>query len=145
MSANVGPQTSHRALRALLLVLAVLIGLAGVITLFGTTWLYTTFITPAFGVGTLITDVILKYVGVLALVMAYLLYTASRDPVRYVAVIDAFAGAAILFALIDMYSVVYLGLSSYYSPYLIWGRAFVRLALAGVLIAMRPRGASTAS
>ncbi len=82
--------------------------------------------------------VMLKVFGVIALFGAYLLYAASRDPVRYVAVIDAFAFLLLAVAAIDVYALVVVHLT--FAPWVIL-RTVVRVALAIALIVLRPRGA----
>ena len=133
---------SHRALRILLLILSVVAGLGGLLVLFGTGFIASKaptiwFAAPGFA------DLFLKFAGIVAITMAYLAYTASRDPVRYVAFIDAFAFLLIAAAVLDVYGLVVIHTSPFYPAGYVVGRSIVRLALAFVLVALRPRGTAS--
>jgi hypothetical protein len=131
--------SSYAALRGLLTVLCVLVALAALLALFGTAWLLHTFL-PAASVETSAwLFIISKFLSVLAFMLSYLLFAAARDPERYVAVIDAFAGALILLSIVDVYGLVALNFGALYPAWAILLRAAFRLALGVALIALRPR------
>ena len=75
------------------------------------------------------------------LMVSVMLFFASRDPERNVAIIDALIMGLCILALTPLVSLYTLDVRSLYPAYLIWGRALVRLALAGVLYYLRPREA----
>ena len=130
---------SHHALRMLLYVLSAIEGIAGVALLFATGWVlsfapkmlalpYTAFVVA-----------LVKGIGILALALGYLFCVAARDPVRYVAIIDTLIFVLISAAALNVYAVVSLHLGALYpSPYLIV-RAALQVAVAIMLLALRPK------
>ena len=128
----------HRGLRVLLGVLAVVVGLGGLVTLLGASWLLGLDAMRGLLSGSAI-GLVLRFVGALALGLGYLLYQAARDPVRYAAVIDVFAFLLIVGAIIDVYAALTHLVGGPFLPAVIWGRAALRIAIAIVLIAWRPR------
>lgn len=135
---------SHKALRILLLIFAILAAIGGLVTLFGSTYV------ASLGVMHLnfapygLVPMLLKFVGIVALALAYLMYVTSKDPIRYVAVIDAFAFLLIAAACIDLYALVVWHAAPFYPAAFVIARAIVRVTLAVVLIALRPREGSLA-
>jgi hypothetical protein len=80
-----------------------------------------------------------KEMGGLALMGSVMLFLASRDPERNVAIIDAVSVGLCILAVTPLVSLYTSDLGRLYPGYLIWGRSLVRLALAGVLYYLRPR------
>lgn len=132
---------SDSVLRILLYVIAGIEGIVGIALIFATGWVlsfapkmlafpYTAFVIA-----------LVKGIGIVALALGYLLCVAARDPVRYVAIIDTLVFVLVAAAALNVYAVVALNLGALYpSPYLIV-RAASQLALAVVLLALRPRQA----
>lgn len=83
----------------------------------------------------------LKEMGGIVLMVSVMLFFASRDPERNVAIIDALIVGLCILALTPLVSLYTLDLRDLFPGYLIWGRVLVRLALAGVLCYLRPREA----
>ena len=83
----------------------------------------------------------LKEMGGIVLMVSVMLFFASRDPERNVAIIDALIVGLCILTLTPLVSLYTLDVRSLYPAYLIWGRAFIRLALAGGLYYLRPREA----
>jgi hypothetical protein len=83
----------------------------------------------------------LKEMSGLVLMLAVLLFFASRDPERNVAIIDALMVGLCISAVTPLISFYTLDLGKLYPAYTTWGRSLVRLALAGVLYYLRPREA----
>lgn len=81
----------------------------------------------------------LKETGGLLLTLSLLVFFAVRDPARNVAIIDALIIGLCLASLTPIYSFYTLGLDRFFPAYLIWVRAAVRLAFAGLLYYLRPR------
>jgi hypothetical protein len=134
----VATSSRYAALQGLLTVLTVLAALGALLALFGTTWLLHTFL-PAASVDTATwLSITMKSLGVIALMLSYLLSAAARDPVRYLAVIDAFAGALVLLSIVDVYGLVALNFGALYPVWAILLRAAFRVALAITLVALRP-------
>jgi hypothetical protein len=130
----------HKALRVLLLVVAIVPAPAGVLLLLGSGVVASfapvgwQFAPVGFAV------VLLKFIGAVVLALAYLSYAASRDPVRNVAFIDAFIFLLIAAAAIDLYALAVLHAAPFYPPAFVVARSIIRLAIAIVLIVLRPRG-----
>jgi uncharacterized BrkB/YihY/UPF0761 family membrane protein len=83
----------------------------------------------------------LKEVSGLVLMLAVLLFLASRDPERNVAIIDALAVGLCIAAITPLVSFYTLDLGKLYPAYGAWGRAIVRLVLAAWIYYLRPREA----
>jgi hypothetical protein len=94
---------------------------------------------PASEVSTLLLA-LLKEMGGVMLMLSVMLFLAARDPVRNVAILDALIVGLCILSITPLLSLKMLDFGSLYPPYLIWGRALVRLILAGVLFYARPRG-----
>ena len=82
---------------------------------------------------------LLKEVGGLMLMLSVMLFLAARDPLRNVAILDALIVGLCILTITPLLSLKMLDLGTLYPPYLIWGRALIRLALAAVLFYARPR------
>ena len=82
-----------------------------------------------------------KEVGGIGLLFSVLFLFAARDPVRNVAILDALIVGLSVLACTILLSVYTLDIQQLYPGHLIWGRAVVRLALAGLLLYLRPREA----
>lgn len=132
---------ANAALSALLWVIAVLVLAGGLLILFATPLIIGLVLPglPVFSAGAAL-PMLFKYIAVLALAFAYLLAQAARDPVRYVAVVDVMAFLAIAAAIVDVAAAVTHAWPMHTG--LIWARAVVRLIVAALLIAWRPRRSS---
>ena len=69
-----------------------------------------------------------------------MLFLAFRDPERNVAVVDGMTVGLCILAVTPLISLYTLDVERLYPGYLIWARSLIRLALAGVLYYLRPRG-----
>jgi hypothetical protein len=130
---------SHRALRALLTVLAVLVTLAGVTILFGPDWVFMVSRAPQIAAQPLLL-LFAQAFGAVALPAAYLLYLASRDPVRHVAIIDAMVIGLTIVVVLEVHAILGGTLAQYFAPWLLWTSVVIRALLAVTLFALRPRG-----
>lgn len=129
---------SYKTLRGLLLVLATIEGIGGVLCLLATGWVLS-LAPPSFHlVSSGFVIAVLKFVGVLALALAYLAYVTAQDPERYVAVIDAMAFLLLAAAAIDVYAFFALHAPFYPAVYVVI-RTVVRVMVAIGLIVLRPR------
>jgi hypothetical protein len=81
----------------------------------------------------------LKELGGFALMLSVMLFLASRDPVRNVAIIDAVIAGLCILAVTPLVSFYTLDIERIYPGHLVWGRSVVRLALAALLYFLRPR------
>jgi hypothetical protein len=77
--------------------------------------------------------------GGLALMFGVLLFFASRDPVRNMAIVNGLIVGLCILAITLLLSLYTLDIRRLYPGYLIWGRSLIRLALAAVLYVLRPR------
>ena len=93
---------------------------------------------PASEVSTLLLA-LLKEMGGVMLMLSVMLFLAAREPARNVAILDALIVGLCILAITPLLSLKMLDFGRLYPPYLIWGRALVRLALAAVLFYARPR------
>jgi hypothetical protein len=80
-----------------------------------------------------------KEMGGLALALSVMLFFASRDPERNVAIIDGMTVGLCILAVTPLISLYTLDVQRLYPAYLVWGRSLVRLVLAGILYYLRPR------
>lgn len=83
----------------------------------------------------------LKEMGGFALMLGVMLFLASRDPVRNVAIIDAFTVGLCILAITPLVSRWMLDIQSIYPGHLVWARSVIRLAFAALLYFLRPREA----
>lgn len=138
------PGTSYRALRIILGLLSVFACVAGLVMIVGGQPLIIRLLLrpPESEVSTLLL-VMFKEMGGLILMFGVLLYFASRDPLRNVAIVNALIVGLCVLALTPLLSLYTLEIRRFYAGYLIWGRSVVRLALAGLLYYLRPREAKS--
>jgi hypothetical protein len=129
--------STRSALKVLLAIMAVLVGLSRLAVLFATSWIASFSAMHGFFSGSAV-GLFLKFVGALALGLGYLLAQAARDPERYLAVIDVFAFLLIVGAILDVYAALTPALGPPFLARVIWGRAVLRLVIAGLVIAWRP-------
>jgi len=132
----------YRVLRIVLGFLSLLLALAGVLLIFSDKALIMRMLMhpPAYEISTLLLAA-LKEIGGLALALSVMLFLASRDPVRNVAIIDGMTAGLCILAITPLIALYTLDVQRLYPDYLIWARSLVRLALAGVLYYLRPRKA----
>lgn len=81
---------------------------------------------------------LLKEMGGIVLMVSILLWLASRNPVRNVAVVDALIAGLCILALTPLLSLWMTGIRNIYPAYLLWGRSVVRLVIAAWLYWLRP-------
>ena len=129
----------YRGLSIVLRVVSALIAVAGVLMIFSSKPLIMLLFMhpPASEVSNLLLALIKGFAGVM-LMVSVMLFLAARDPARNVAIIDGLIVGLCALSLAAVLSVKIL--DGIYPAYLIWGTAVVRLALAGVLFYVRPRG-----
>jgi len=131
---------THKALRVLLLIFAILLALGGLLLISSST-LFTSVALALLQCPPSFYPVALKFIGVVALALSYLSYVASRDPVRYVAFIDTLAFLLIAAALLDLYASFVLHLGPLFTGWFVIVRSIVRVGIALLFIALRPRQA----
>jgi hypothetical protein len=136
------PEPPYRALRIFLRVFSLLAVVGGLLMIFAGKPLITRiFLRPPEGeVSTLLLS-LLKEMGGLVLMLGVLLWLASRNPVRNVAIVDALIVGLCILSVTPLLSLWTTDIRSMYPAYLLWGRSVVRLAIAGLLYWLRPREA----
>ena len=136
------PEPPYRALRIFLRVFSLLAVVGGLLMIFaGKPLIVRIFLGPPEGeVSTLLLS-LLKEMGGIVLMLAALLWFASRNPVRNVAIVDALIVGLCVLALTPLLSLWMTDIGRMYPPYLLWGRSVLRLAIAALLYWLRPREA----
>ena len=131
----------HRVLRVLLLLLALDALVKGLVLLFGGRTLLVRLF-PSLSEPEIAPLLLLSRQegGVASLVLALLLFFAFRNPVRNVAVVYAIAVGLSLGAIQEVTSIYTLGAGRFYSVWLVWVHALGRVAIAALLLFLRPRG-----
>jgi len=130
----------HRVLRIVLGFLSILLAVAGILLIFSSKPLIMRMFMhpPDSEISTLLLAAA-KEMGGLALALSVMLFLASRDPERNVAIIDGMTVGLCILAVTPLISLYTLDVQTLYPAYLVWGRSLVRLVLAGILYYLRPR------
>jgi hypothetical protein len=130
----------YRVLRVVLGFLSLLMAIGGVLLIFSSKALILRlFLHPPEAEISVLLLGTLKEMGGLALMLAVMLFFASRDPERNVAIIDALMVGLCILAITPLVSLYTLDMGRLYPAYAIWGRSLARLALAALLFFLRPR------
>jgi hypothetical protein len=141
----VTPAGSYRALEVLLLILSAVGAVAGLALVFASGWLLSAAPPDLHLPASAFALLLLKLFGAVAFTFAYLSYAASRDPVRYLAVIDGLIFLMLAATVVDVYGLATLHVAPFYPGQYVLARAAIRLALAIALLVLRPRGAAVAA
>jgi hypothetical protein len=130
----------YRVLRIVLGIFSFLVAAGGLLLIFsGKPLVLRLFLRPPESeVSTLLLSM-MKEMGGLVLMLSLMLFLASRDPARNVAIINAVIVGLCILAVTPLLSLYALDIRRLYPGYLIWGRSLVRLVLAAVLFFLRPR------
>ena len=136
------PGPPYRALCILLRVFSLLAAVGGLVLIFAGKPLIMRILLrpPEAEVSSLLLS-LLKELGGMALMLGVLLWLASRNPVRNVAIVDALIAGLCILAVTPLLSLWMTDIRSMYPAYLLWGRSAVRLAIAALLYWLRPREA----
>ena len=130
----------YRALRIILVVIAAIAAVAGLLLIgSGKPLLIRMFLSPPEAEFSTLFLFMIREMGGLALTFSVMIFFASRDPARNVAIIDALIVGLCILAITPLLSLYTLDLRRYYPGYLIWGRSVGRLAAAVLLFVLRPR------
>jgi hypothetical protein len=82
---------------------------------------------------------LLKEMAGMVLMVSAMLFLASRDPERNVAVIEGLIVGLVVLAITPLLSLYSLDIRRVYPGHLVWGRSVVRLVLAAFFYYLRPR------
>ena len=130
----------YRGLSIGLRVVSVLVGVGGLLMIFSSRPLILqVFMHPPESEVSTLLLALLKEMGGMMLMLSVMLFLASRDPARNVAILDALTVGLFILAITPLLSLKMTDIGRLYPAYLIWGRSLVRLVLAGVLLYVRPR------
>lgn len=134
-------QPPYRALRIVLGFLSLLLALGGLLLIFSSRALILRVFMhpPESEISTLLLAAV-KEMGGIVLTLSVMLFLATRDPERNVAIIDGMTLGLCILAITPLMSLYTLDVRRLYPVYLIWVRSLVRLVLAGGLYYLRPRG-----
>jgi hypothetical protein len=136
------PESPHRALRIVLRVFSLLAVLGGLLMILAEKpVIVRIFLRPPEGEVTTLLLSLLKEMGGMVLMLGVLLWLASRNPVRTVAIVDALIVGLCILAVTPLLSLWMTDIRNLYPAYLLWGRSVVRLAVAALLYWLRPREA----
>src|SRR6266568_9359229 len=134
------PEPPYRALGILLRVFSVLAALGGLLLIFAEKPLIVRILLrPPEGEVTTLLLSLLKETGGMVLMLGVLLWLASRNPLRNVAIVDGLIAGLCILAVTPLLSLWTTDIRSLYPAYLLWGRSVVRLAIAALLYGLRPR------
>ena len=130
----------YRGLSIGLRVVSVLVAVGGLFMIFSSrTLILQVFMHPPESEVSTLLLALLKEMGGIMLMLSVMLFLASRDPARNVAILDALTVGLFVLATTPLLSLKMTDIGKLYPAYLIWGRSLVRLVLAGVLLYVRPR------
>ena len=130
----------YRGLRIILGIVSVFSAAAGLLLVFsGKPLLMRLLLRPPETEVSTLLFFMMRELGGLALMFSVLLFSASRDPVRNVAIVNGLIVGICILAITPLMSLYTLDIRRLYPGYLIWGRSLIRLALAAVLYFLRPR------
>ena len=133
------PEPPYRALRIFLRAFSLLAALGGLLMIFAEKPLIVRILLrpPEVEVSTLLLS-LLKETGGMALMLSVLLWLASRNPVRNVAIVDALIAGLCILAVTPLLSLWMTDVGRVYPAYFLWGRSVARLAIAALLYRLRP-------
>ena len=97
------------------------------------------FLRPPEGEVSTLLLLLLKEMGGMVLMLGVLMWLASRNPVRNVAIVDALIAGLCILALTPLLSLWMTEIRCIYPAYFLWGRCGVGLAIAALLCWLRPR------
>ncbi len=136
------PRPPYRALRIILGIFSLLASAGGLLFIFsGKPLVMRLFLGPPESEVSTLLLFMMKEMGGFSLMLSLMLFFASRDPARNVAIVNAVIVGLCVLALTPLLSLYTLDIRRLYPGYVIWGRSLVRLVVAVVLFYLRPRQA----
>jgi hypothetical protein len=130
----------YRALQVALRIFSVLLAIGALFMIFSSRAIVVRVFLhpPEVQVSTLLLFV-LKEMGGIVLMISAMLFLASRDPERNVAIVDGLIVGLVILAVTPLLSFYTLDIQRIYPGHLIWGRSAIRLVFAAVFFYLRPR------
>jgi len=134
------PGPPYRALRIILGIFSLLTAAGGLVIIFSNKpMIMRLFLRPPQSEVSTLLLIVVKEMGGLILMLSVMLFFAYSDPVRNVAIVNAFIVGLCVLAFTPLWSLYTLDMRQLYPSHLIWGRSLVRLALAALLFYLRPQ------
>ena len=134
------PEPPYRALRILLRAFSLLAVAGGLLMIFAEKPLMVRILLrPPEGEVTTLLLSLLKETGGMVLILGVLLWLASRNPLRNVAIVDGLIAGLCILAVTPLLSLWMTDIRSIYPAYFLWGRSAVRLAMTALVYWLRPR------
>jgi hypothetical protein len=134
------PEPPYRALRILLRAFSLLAVAGGLLMIFAEKPLVVRILLrPPEGEVTTLLLSLLRETGGMVLMLGVLLWLASCDPLRNVAIVDGLIAGLCILAVTPLLSLWMTDIRSIYPAYFLWGRSAVRLAIAALVYWLRPR------
>jgi len=133
-------QPSYRALQIALRIFSVLLAIGALLMIFSSRDVVVRLFLhpPETEVSTLLLF-LLKEMGGIVLMVSAMLFLASRDPERNVAIVDGLIVGLVILAVTPLLSFYTVDIQRIYPGHLIWGRSAIRLVFAAVFFYLRPR------
>ena len=130
----------YRALQVTLRIFSVLLAIGALFMIFSSRAIVVRVFLhpPEVQVSTLLLFV-LKEMGGIVLMVSAMLFLASRDPERNVAIVDGLIVGLVILAVTPLLSFYTVDIQRIYPGHLIWGRSAIRLVFAVVFFYLRPR------
>jgi hypothetical protein len=133
-------QPPYRALQVTLRIFSVLLVVGALFMILGSReFVIRVFMHPPEAEVSTLLLFLLKEMGGIVLMVSAMLFRASRDPERNVAVVDGLIVGMVILAVTPLLSLYSLDIRRVYPGHLIWGRSVVRLVLAALFFYLRPR------
>ena len=130
----------YRALRIVLGIFSLLGAAGGLVLIFsGSALMLRLFLRPPESEVSTLLLFMMREMGGFVLMLSVMLFFASRDPARNVAIVNAVIVGLFILAVTPLLSLYTLDIRRLYPSYLIWGRSLVRLAVAALLFYLRPQ------
>ena len=131
----------YRALQVALRIFSVLLAIGALFMIFSSRALVVrVFLHPPEAEVSTLLLFLLKEMGGMVLMVSAILFRASRDPERNVAVVDGLIVGLVILAVTPLLSLYTVDIGRIYPGHLIWGRSAIRLVFAAVFFYLRPRG-----
>jgi len=135
-------QPPYRALQVALRIFSVLLAIGGLLMIFSSRGLIMrVFLHPPESEVSTLLLFLLKEMGGMVLMVSAMLFRASRDPERNLAVVDGLIVGLVILTVTPLVSLRTLDIQRIYPGHLVWVRSVIRLLLAALFFYLRPREA----
>src|SRR5215469_14127111 len=130
----------YRTLQAALCIFSVLLAIGGLFMIFASRGLVVrVFLYPPESEVSTLLLFLLKEMGGMVLMLSAMLFRASRDPERNIAVVDGLIVGLVILTVTPLVSLRTLDIQRIYPSHLVGSRSVIRLVLAAFFFYLRPR------